>query len=155
IWIVEGPPFDAVIVMTWAPITPAPAIAVPDSVAVPSPLFTNVMPAGSPPISAIVVATGDAAVVTVKLPGAPTVNVVLAALVMIGVDGLLTVSVKLCSVEPEILNAEIDNAYVPLVPMAGVPASVAVPLPLSTNPTPDGSTPPLSTRAALGTPLVV
>src|SRR5262249_25346289 len=135
--------------------TPAvPAFGLPDSVAVPLLLLTSVTPAGSPPTSVIVVATGSAAVVTVKLSSAPTWNVALAALVMIGVDGLSTVSVKLCVADPMMLAAVIVSGYVPLVPVAGVPASVAVPLPLSVNVTPDGRMPPASSSVGAGVPAV-
>ncbi len=48
--------------------------------------------------------------------------------------------------------AVIVNGYVPPVPAAGVPASVAVPSQLSVNVTPDGSAP-VSDKAALGTPV--
>jgi hypothetical protein len=44
--------------------------------------------------------------------------------------------------------------YVPLVPMAGVPAIVAVPFPLSVNPTPEGNAP-LDASAGVGSPVVV
>ena len=46
------------------------------------------------------------------------------------------------------------NGYVPPVFAAGVPASVAVPSPLSVNVTPGGSAP-VSDNVELGTPVVV
>jgi hypothetical protein len=62
---------------------PLPDAGVPLSVAVPFPLFTNVTPLGSVPVS-VKVGVGDPVAVTVKLPAAPTVNVVLLALVIAG-----------------------------------------------------------------------
>ena len=50
--------------------------------------------------------------------------------------------------------AVIVNGYVPPVPAAGVPESVAVPSPLSVNVTPDGSLPD-SDNARVGVPLDV
>ena len=50
--------------------------------------------------------------------------------------------------------AVIVNGYVPPVPAAGVPESVAVPSKLSLNVTPDGSAP-VSDKSALGTPVDV
>jgi hypothetical protein len=50
--------------------------------------------------------------------------------------------------------AVIVNGYAPPEPAAGVPASVAVPVPLSMNVTPGGSAP-VSDNAQLGTPVVV
>ena len=50
------------------------------------------------------------------------------------------------------------NEYVPLVSAAGVPESVAVPSPLSTNVTPAGSVVPPSSRcidAPFGSPVVL
>ena len=60
-----------------------PASGVPVSVAVPSPLSTKVTPPGSAPVS-LSAGVGKPVVVTVKLPGVPTVNVVLSALVIAG-----------------------------------------------------------------------
>ena len=48
----------------------------------------------------------------------------------------------------------IVNLYVPPVPAAGVPESVAVPFPLSLNVTPDGSVP-VSDKLGVGTPVDV
>ena len=67
---------------------------VPDIVAVPLPLSTNVMGWGSDPVS-VRAGIGEPLVVTVKLPAVPTVKVVLLALVIVGaVVPELTVSVK-------------------------------------------------------------
>ena len=69
--------FVAVIVIGYAP----PVAGVPDIVAVPSPLSVNVTPGGrvAPPSDNAHV--GHPVDVTVKVPGWPTVKVVLAALV--------------------------------------------------------------------------
>src|SRR5262249_58678849 len=123
---------------------------VPLNVAVPSPLLVNVTPAGSvTPPRVIVVAAGNACVVTVKLPLMPTVNVVLFALVKRPAS--LILSVKLCvAAVPTPLTAENLNVCAPPVPAAGVPLSVAVPSPLSTKVTPDGNAPDW-VSAAVGT----
>ena len=47
------------------------------------------------------------------------------------------------------------NAYAPAVPAAGVPLSVPVPSPLSTNVTPPGSATPVRVIAATGDAVVV
>src|SRR5262249_47650419 len=125
-----------------------PAAGVPDNVAVPSPLFTNVTPVGSGALLVIVVTVGNAVVCTVKLPNAPTANVAPAALVKIGVGELLTVSTKLCVVDPAPLVAVIVSGYVPPVPATGVPTSVATPLPVSVNVTPVGRAPLIVSDAA-------
>ena len=52
------------------------------------------------------------------------------------------------------LAAVIVSGYEPSVPTSGVPARVAVPLPLSTKVTPEGSGP-VSLRAGVGNPVVV
>ena len=56
---------------------------VPLSVAVPLPLSANVTPLGRAPVS-VTAGVGKPVAVTVKLPAAPTVKVVLVALVMAG-----------------------------------------------------------------------
>jgi hypothetical protein len=68
---------------------------VPESVAVPLWLSTNVTPAGSEPLRVIVMLAfvGNPVVVTVKVPAEPWLKVVLFALVIAGAS--LTVSVKL------------------------------------------------------------
>jgi hypothetical protein len=81
-WLAGVPtPLLAVMVREYVP--PLPAAGVPLNVAVPFPLFTNVTPLGSVPVS-VSVGAGDPVVVTVKLPAVPTVNVVLLALVIVG-----------------------------------------------------------------------
>jgi hypothetical protein len=62
------------------------AAGVPDKVAVPLLLFTNVTPLGSAPVSVITMLAfvGNPVVVTVKVPAVPTLNVVLFALVIAG-----------------------------------------------------------------------
>ena len=47
------------------------------------------------------------------------------------------------------------NAYAPAVPAAGVPLSVTVPSPLSTNVSPPGSATPVRVMAATGDAVVV
>ncbi len=76
---------------------PVPAAGVPLSVPVPSPLSTNVTPAGSVPLT-VMAGGGAPMVVTVNVPGVPTVNVVVAALVNAGRP--VTVSVKFCTADP-------------------------------------------------------
>ena len=150
-WVASGPtPFVAVIVNGYVP--PVPAAGVPESVAVPFPLSLNLTPRGSAPVSDKP-GVGTPVDVTVKAQALPTVQVVWSALVIPG--AWLTVRVKVwvaAGLTPFV--AVIVNGYVPPVPAAGVPASVAVPSPLSVNVTPDGSAP-VSDNAELGTPVDV
>ena len=96
---------------------------------------------------------GAPVVVTVKLPAAPTVNVVLLGLVIAGVWFTVRVKLWLAGV-PTPLLAVIVREYVPALPDAGVPLSVAVPFPLFTNVTPLGSAP-VSVSDGVGVPVVV
>src|SRR5262245_21875258 len=129
-----------------------PAAGVPESVAVPLPLSTNVTPDGRVPVCVIDVTSGVADVVIAELRAAPTLNVVAAVLVDRGVAALGTVSTKFCVVGPTTFAAVIVKGYVPAVLTAAVPASVAVPLPLSVNVTPDGSAP---TRVSVAVGMLV
>ena len=72
----------AVVVNEYDP--PVAAAGVPLSVAVPLALFVKVTPAGSAPLSVMVVTEGEPVVVMVKIPALPTVNVVVLALVIAG-----------------------------------------------------------------------
>ena len=137
-------------------IPPLPDAGVPLKVAVPFPLFTNVTPLGSAPVS-VSVGVGDPVVVTVKLPDVlPTVKVAVFALVIAGaVCAVFTVRVKpwLAGVPTPLLAVKVRE-YVPPLPDAGIPLSVAVPFPLFMNVTPLGSAP-VSVRVGVGVPVVV
>ena len=61
-----------------------PAAGVPLSVPVPLPLSVNVTPPGSAAPVRVIAARGSPVVVTVNVPGAPTVNAVVLALVIAG-----------------------------------------------------------------------
>src|SRR5437879_1209932 len=140
-------PLLAVKVMEY--VLPVPAAGVPLSTPVPA---LNVTPLGNVPVS-LKVGVGVPVAVTVNVPAVPTVNVVLLALVITG--AVFTVSVKFCvAAVPTPLLAVNMIGYVPLVPAAGVPLSVPVPLPLSAKVTPPGSVPD-SVRAGAGKPVVV
>jgi hypothetical protein len=76
-------------------------------------------------------------VLTVKLPALPTLNVVWSALVMLGASSTVRMKVWVAFGATPLL-AVIVKVYVPPVPLAGVPARVAVPSPLSTKVTPLG-----------------
>jgi hypothetical protein len=144
-------PLLAVIVMTNVP--PVPVAGVPPTVAVPFGPGVNVTPLGSDPVW-LSVAVGVAMVVTVKVPAAPTVNVVLFALVNPG--AVFTVSVKLwLAGVPIPLAAVRVMRYVPLVAAAGVPDTVAVPFELGVNVTPLGNAVPVSLNTGVGNPAVV
>ncbi len=95
-WTAAGDtPLPAVIVKLYVPTLPAADI--PPRVAVPFFPALKVTPLGNVPVSLSMVVVGNPAVVLiVKLPNAPTVKVVLAALVMAGVWS--TVSVNACVV---------------------------------------------------------
>ena len=106
-----------------------PTAGVPLNLAVPFPLFTNVIPEGNAPDS-VIVGAGVPAVVMVNVPAVPTLNAVLAALAIAG--PALAVSVNVCVALGVIpLAAVIVRFEVPLAD--AVPASVAVPLWLSVN----------------------
>src|SRR5262245_15205343 len=133
---------------------PVPAPGLPLSVAVPSWLSVKLTPDGSAsPLRVIVVATGTALVVIAKLPTSPTLNVVLFGLVKVPLS--LIVSVKLCDAgDPTPLVAVNVSGNDPREPLAGVPLSVAVPLPLSVNLISVGSTP-LCVSVAVGVPVLM
>src|SRR5712691_10625288 len=78
----EPAAFVAVKVMAYVP--PVPAFGVPESVPVPLPLSTKVTPPGSATPPRAIDGAGNPVVVTVNVPGVPTVNVVLFALVIAG-----------------------------------------------------------------------
>src|SRR5262249_8767013 len=129
---------------------------VPARVAVPSPLSVKVTPLGSKFAGILSAAVGKPAVVTVNEPGLPTVNVVLLALVMAG--AWFTVRVKGVgrasrrAIWAVMVKGKVDG-WAPS--LAGVPARVAVPSPLSVNVTPPGSTLAGMLSAAAGKPVVV
>ena len=91
-------------------------------------------------------------VVIVNAAGWLTVKVVESAEVSVGAE--VTDSTNAWVLLPIALLAVIVTAYVPPLPVLGVPASVAVPLPLSRNVTPAGSVPD-SESAGAGEPEVV
>jgi hypothetical protein len=96
----------------------------------------NATPLGSAPIS-LSVGVGGPVAVTMKVPDAPTVKVVLFTLVMVG--AWFTVSVKFwVESTPAPLWAVKVMGYVPPLPAAGVPLSVPV---AAVNVTPVGSVP--------------
>src|SRR5215204_493884 len=103
-------------------------VAVPPSTRVAG---VKVTPVGNVPVCDIV-GVGKPVVVTVNVPGVPTVNVVLAALLIAG--ACWTLSVKACTAFAGAPLAAVNvMAYDPAVPAAGVPLSVPVPSPLSVN----------------------
>jgi len=75
-------PFEAVTVSEYVP--PVPAPGVPDSVAVPFPLFAKMTPDGNGPLALNDVGVGNPFVVTMNVPVDPTVKVVDAELVIAG-----------------------------------------------------------------------
>jgi hypothetical protein len=117
-------------------------------------LFMKVTPLGSAPVS-VKDGVGVPVAVTENVPAAPTVKVVLLALVITGAAlGVFTVSVKLwvAGVATPFV-AVIVIEYVPPLPEAGVPLRVAVPLPLSLKVTPLGRAP-VSVNDGDGKPVV-
>lgn len=105
--------------------------------AVPLPLLVKVTPEGSAPLS-VKAGVGYPVVVTEKDPAAPTVNVLLEALVMEGAWSTVSVN-DWAALVPMPLAARSPILYVPVA--VGVPEIVAVPFPLSTKMTPAGSAP--------------
>jgi hypothetical protein len=109
----------------------------------------NVTPVGSVPVSPSVGA-GNPVAVTVKVPAAPTLNVVVLALVIAGASS--TVSVKFCvALLPTPLLAVNMMEYVLPVPAAGVPLRTPV---VVLNVTPVGSAP-VSLNVGAGNPVAV
>src|SRR5262245_34939936 len=95
---------------------------------------------------------GNPVVVTVKVPKVPMAKVAAAGLVMAGAP--VTVSVKLWTAgAPAPLDAVKTSGKTPPALPSGVPARVAVPLPLSVKLTPAGSAPPRA-MDGLGNPVV-
>src|SRR5262245_31880810 len=132
---------------------PVPAAGRPLSVPVPLPLSTKFMPDGSIAPPWVIAGAGNPEVVTVNEPAMPVVNVALAALVIAG--AWLMFRVNACVAFGRMPFAAVKViAWVPPVPPAGVPLSVAVLLPLSTKFTPDGSDP-VTVTAGVGVPTVV
>jgi hypothetical protein len=85
-------------------VPPVVAFGVPANVPVPSPLLVNVTPPGNATPPRAMDGAGKPVVVTVNVPGVPTVNVVALALEIVGAS--FTVSVKFCAgVEPTVLVA--------------------------------------------------
>jgi hypothetical protein len=133
-------------------VPPVPAAGVPASVAVPFPLSAKITPPGNEPVSDST-GCGFPVEVTVNVPADPTVNVVDAADVIAG--AWFTVNVKDCwAFGNTPFAAVIVMAYDPPVPAAGVPASDAVPFPLSTKVTPVGNAP-VSASPGMGLPVAV
>src|SRR4051794_27017512 len=97
---------------------------------------------------------GKPVVVTLNVPATPTLKVVLLALVMAG--GWLTMRVKFCvAFGATPLLPVVTIGELPPVPAFGVPAMVAVPLPLSVKVTLAGSAPVFNSPTLTGKPVVV
>ena len=146
-WVASGlTPLEASMVKVNVPWT----VGVPEREAVPSPLSVKLTPVGRVPISDRA-AVGYPVVVTVNEPALPSLKVALSPDVIDG--GPSTVRVKdwvASGLTP--LEASMVKVNVPST--VGVPASEAVPLPLSVKVTPAGSAPD-SDRDAVGYPVVV
>src|SRR5271170_387038 len=136
-WVASGlSPLLAVIVTGKLPAGP---VGVPARVAVPSPLAVSASPAGSAPVS-VTSGVGDPVVVIANDPAEFCVKSALDPLVMAGAAPVFTVIVsESVAVLPEALLAETDTVSLPAA--AGSPEMVAVPYPLSTRLSPDGSVP--------------
>jgi hypothetical protein len=148
VWVAFGfTPLDAVKLNGKDPATDG----VPPRVAVPSPLSTKVSPDGNTPVREIT-GVGVPVVVTVNEPAAPTKKDTVFVLVMTGAWLTFTVSVCVAfGLTP--LLAVIVIGKDPATD--GVPARVAVPLPLSVKLTPTGRAPVLVRVVAAGYPAVV
>src|SRR5262249_5690764 len=133
----EWMPLSAVIVSGYVPAVPA--LGVPESVAVPSPLSTKFTPSGNAP-SCVIVGAGRPVVVIGKGNASASVADVWSAWVMTGAP--CRVSTKFCDAGASTpFVAKIVIGYVPWLPTAGVPAIVAVPSGWLTNESPAGSAP--------------
>src|ERR1700722_15276492 len=94
---------------------------------------------------------GRPVVVTVKVPGVCSVKVVLLADVNPGAASTVRVNDWVAGLPTELL-AVIVMGETPLLPTAGVPARVAVPLPLLVRLTPLGKLPDSVMLAGVGRP---
>ncbi len=124
---------------------------VPESVAVPSPLSVRLRPTGRSPSTSVRAAAGEPVVRTTKDPGWSTVMVASVAEENAGACCTTTVRVRRAEGETPFAAVTV-RVLVPAV--VGVPASVAVPSPLSTKDSPSGSVP-VALRDACGKPVVV
>jgi hypothetical protein len=112
-------------------------------------LSTKVTPVGSVPVS-VIVGDGSPVVVTVNVPAEPTVKVVLAADVIVGGTGAVTVSVKSCvafGFTPLLAVMTIEYGLLVALPAAGVPES----RPAELRVTPVGRAP-VSLKVGVGLP---
>src|SRR5204863_9279560 len=92
---------------------------------------------------------------SVSVRSVPAADVLLSAIPIAAAGVFFTLSAKLWFAGvPTPLRAFNVTAYVPPLPAAGVPPSVAVPFPLSLNVTPLGSAP-VSLSDGVGVPVVV
>jgi hypothetical protein len=129
------------------------AVGVPEIVAVPEPAV-KVTPDGSEPLS-VIAADGVPLARTVKEKEVPDLTVSDAALVKAGADAVPTVRVKDWMAVPDELVAMMKRLFPPPPVVAvGVPAMVAVPLPLLVKVTPAGRFP-NSDNVGAGEPVVV
>ena len=138
VWVPLGfTPFDAVRLSEYTP--PVPAAGVPARVAVPLPLSVKLSPVGTVPVL-LMAGVGDAVavVVIVNEPAVPTVKEVLFALVNAAAWLTDTLSVWVALGFTPLFAVRL-NGYDP--PAVGVPAKVAVPLPLSVKVIPGGTVP--------------
>src|ERR1700733_14147475 len=85
----------------------------------------NIPPLGNFP-DLVIVGVGEPVAVTTNVPADPTVNVVLARLVIIG--PWFTVSVKFAVVVPTLFVAVKEMGKLPVVPAAAVPPRIPVTL---------------------------
>ena len=144
VWVAGPPRFDALSWMLWAPTSPSDGV--PEMVAVPSPLLTQLKSAGSPD-SAMAAGTGKPLVVTLKLNGDPLVAVALLALVKAGAWPTTTLKVWRGVRADPVAGVDGQARCVPVA--VGVPDSRAVPLPLSMKLSPAGRLP-VSVIAGVG-----
>lgn len=124
----------------------------PENVAVPFVKAVNVIPDGRVPAVLAIAGVGTPLADTVNVPAEPIVKVALVALVNAGATPATTVRVKLWFAVPLLFWAVMPSELV--LGAVGVPLIVAVPLPLSTKVTPEGSAPD-TVSAGLGLPVVV
>ena len=124
-------------------VDPPPVVGVPLSTPVPAfdPVpGVNVTPAGRAPLP-LKVGVGVPDVVTVKVPGWPTTNVALFALVMTGGDWTLSVNVWFTGPPTPLFAANVTVNDEP-VPLGGVPLKTSCPVPFAATTLTHAGSPP-------------
>src|SRR5205823_5546445 len=147
-----GEPMPLLAVNVTGKVLPTPAVGIPASFPLPFPLSMKVTPLGRAPVS-VKDGAGKPVVSTANNPEVPNVKAALLRLVKAGASSTVKAKLWLAG-DPTPLLAVNVTEYVLPVAIAGVPASVPVPFPLSIKVMPPGSAP-VSANDGVGLPVAV